>query len=377
MMASSPNALTIAEHHQEFDRKSRTHPKLHPGSPQQADIKRLIFLVDEGVRDMASFGPLAANAGASSAIMVDRGCGTGPNTVHLSKSFASAVRKQSSASPVTIHNDRPHDGIVSLSEQLASLRESSAGTLQCAGTFPLVAAGSFLDCLMPTSVHMVVSNAVAHWLDLAHVSAMPDGASLHNADRSFARIAERQWRTLLDATARELVPGGKLILSFIGCSSPETRDQHVPLLLLRSAAERVASEAGFPAEFGRSVVPIYLRTRTETLAPLIHDPGIARRFLVEYCEVESCECPFFSRFSRNGDALEFAKGFTRFIRGFSEWAVALWLTRLFDRAGRPCIVSDQLGQFYSDIEQAVYEQPLRWRMRRHRIVLAATRTAFD
>lgn len=373
MMTAFPKAYI-----QPTDPKRRTRPALHPCSPQQGDIERLVPEIRRGVRQMTTTGPLApdADAGSSSAILVDRGCGRGPNTIRLSEAFVSAVRQHSSASPVTIHNDRPHEGIASLSEHLASWRRSSAGISRREGTFPLVAAGSFLDRLVPVA-HMVASNAVAHWLDLTHASAMPDAALLHNADECFASIAERQWRTLLEVTARELVPGGKLIFSFMGCASTDTRDQHAPLRLLRNAAERVATQAGLPPEFGRSVVPIYLRTRAETLEPLIDDPEIASRFQVDYCKVESIECPYFSHFRRIGDAEEFARDFTRFVRRFSEWSVVLWLEQLFNHARLPCTVSDQLEQFYSDIEQAVREDPLRWQMSRNRVVLVATRTTCD
>lgn len=347
-------------------------------APQRKDLVRLEMLIEGAVEQMSREGLFPINR-KWPAVCVDRGCGAGEHATILTSAFIQTIQQYSPGPVQVIHNDRAEIDLKSLVRHINRFRPR---TNQCTpqkeqprthAAYPLISAGSFLDSLMPdNSVHMVVSNAALHWLDLGYVSA----ESYRNDETSLSEIAQSQWEMFLKTVSRELVTGGRLIISQIGAASASMREQHIPVRLVRLAATRIRRQLGFPESPNCpdwQVLPVYLRTRDEVLSPLLNEDSLLS-LSTEICEVENIDCPYFTAWCQHGCNRSFAASFTNFIRAFSEWSVRTWLINLVSHTEYHHQVSRLLNEFYQTIEQEVRQSPQDWQMRRSRIVLVARRT---
>ena len=348
-------------------------------APQRKDITRLEILIEQAVKRMSHENLLPPQNRRWPAVCVDRGCGDGDHATILTDAFAQAIQIWSQGPVQTIHNDRVEIDLRRLARHINGVRpETNRYTSQTEqsrthAAYPLISAGSFLDPLMPdNSVHMVVSNAALHWLDLGHVA----GEAYRNDEASLQEIAHSQWEMFLRTVSRELVPGGRLVISQIGAASASLREQHVPVRLVRLAAARIRRQLGFsesPNCPDWQVLPVYLRTRDEVLRPPRNKENLLS-LSTELCEAENVDCPCFAAWRQHGCHRSFAASFTNFIRAFSEWSVHSWLKQLVNDTDSHYQVSQLLDEFYQIIEQELRHSPEDWEMRRTRIVLVACRT---
>ncbi|QDT22493.1 hypothetical protein [Gimesia chilikensis] len=319
-------------------------------APQRKDLARLEPLIERAVAQMSHEG-LFPNNRKWPAVCVDRGCGADEHATILTAAFVQAMQQWSSGPVQVIHIDRAAIDLKSLVRHINRFRTVT---------------GQYSNQTEQSRTH-----AALHWLDLGYVSAK----DYQNDETCLSEIAHTQWEIFLKTVSRELVPGGRLIISQIAVASASMREQHVPVRLVRLAAARIRRQLGVsesPNYPDWQVLPVYLRTRDEVLRPLLAEENLLS-LSTELCEAEHVDCPYFTAWRQHGCNRSFAASFTNFIRAFSEWSVRIWLKSLVSQTGHHDQFSQLLHEFYQTIEQEVRQSPQDWQMRRTRIVLVARR----
>jgi len=123
----------------------------------------------------------------------------------------------------------------------------------------------------------------------------------------------------LDCRARELVPGGKMLLAQPGESSQASIADGLEDLLNDSCLDLVATGQLEQEEYERFTFPVYFRTVEELVAPLERkDSPVRGAFAVERAEALEVPTPFIVEFQRGGGVEEFADSYTGFLRAISE-----------------------------------------------------------
>jgi hypothetical protein len=201
------------------------------------------------------------------------------------------------------------------------------------GVYHGTVAGSFYGPLLPPgTVHLATCFNGIHWLDRLPAVPLPDGVthrrtrpsrSGHSASpdvtAAFRRQAEQDLVRFLEYRARELVPGGKLLVACPGdtgqvCAGDGLSDVLNDACLDLLAAGRVQRE-----HYERLTLPCYFRTVAELLAPLERAGSPVRGgFTVERARVLEVPAPFVVAFRCDGDAAAYASAYTGFLRALSE-----------------------------------------------------------
>lgn len=351
------NATSTIRHPQSTDERSSA-SILSPILPQSRDIQALEMAIESAIPEiLETQQQQPALQGLKTAVCIDRGCGDGEHSQRLIDAFARSVKRFSSFETVGFCSERWPGSFAGLA---ARTRRESPSQLD---TFKHMVCGSFLDQLLPSdSAMLVTSNAALHWLDMEDASAS-SAAVVHRDEIDWESLAAAQWKRLLRNVARELCPGGKFLVSFVGCG-PGGEAAHAPLELLRQAIMEVT---GVSRSEARRAVPIYLRSEAEVVTAL-QDSEIASWLRLDWCRVETMECPYFSLFRTDCDSDRLATHLTRFIRGFSYQSLLHWLEKKRDRveAGVVC------GHVYDWIRREIREHPEVDRWTKHSIRVSAT-----
>lgn len=345
---------------------------LTPTAPQSRDISNLANLIESEVPRMTGLFQSNHSLGRSApAVCIDRGSGSGDNSQVLADAFARAVRRVSRLPIITFCNEKTPACFSQLASQTVQSQESNYGDHF---VYRGMICASFLQQLLPdSSADLVTSNAALHWLDLSD-SDLKDHEVGFNGKKSsreevLKQIAAMQWRKLLEAVARELRPGGELIVSFVARPNHSLR-KHVPLELLDIAIRQVMGE-----DFGQLglqlayPIPIYRRAAEEIIAPFRNRLPRRLPLTLNRCHVDASACPYFAHFQQTGDSDRYAEQLTGFIRSFSSNCLHAWLHRLGHQDSAP----EMLCRIYDVIQGTVRRDPMRWQMNMHRAVVVATR----
>jgi hypothetical protein len=144
------------------------------------------------------------------------------------------------------------------------------------------------------------------------------------ATAAFNGQAEQDLVRFLDCRARELVPGGKLLLAGPGDTDEIRVGDGLADVLNDACLDLVAAGRLQRTEYERLTMPCYFRTVTEMLAPLERAGSPVRgAFTTDRAQALEVPTPFVVEFRRGGDAAAYAKAYTGFLRAISEpvvWA---------------------------------------------------------
>jgi hypothetical protein len=131
--------------------------------------------------------------------------------------------------------------------------------------------------------------------------------------------AEQDLTQFLQCRARELVPGGKLLLASPGATNEACVSDGVGDVLKDACLDMVAAGRLQRDQYERLTMPVYFRTVAELLAPLEReDSPVRRAFAVERAEAQEATTPFVVQFRRTGDVAAYAAAYTGFLRAISE-----------------------------------------------------------
>ncbi len=221
--------------------------------------------------------------------IADYGSSQGRNSLRPMQTAIAILRTRfGAARPLCVcHTDLPGNDFSALFETLQSDPDSYLRGQP--NVFATAVGRSFYESVLPPAQVLLGWSAfAAQWL-----SRVPTALAGHfhqlgatGATRAaFAAQAEQDWRTFLALRARELCVTGRLVV-LLPTVDDDGRHGIEPLFDAAndSLAELVDAGVISAAERARMVVPDYVRSRTELLAPFAANRSFAG-LVVEHCEV--------------------------------------------------------------------------------------------
>jgi len=274
---------------------------------------------------------VAIEPGELPVVIADYGSSQGKNSMVPMQVAIRAFRTRLGPKrPIFVfHEDQPRNDFSSLFEVLATDPDSYA--LREPNVFPCVIGKSFYESVLPPDyVHLGWSSYAAVWLTC--VPALIPGhffapRSAGAARAEFERQAARDWEAFLTLRARELRPGGRLVVVLPGVNDDglsgfEGLMDHANEVL----AEMVDRGEITAEERSRMVLASYPRRKGELLAPFSKD-GQFRKLAVEACDMFVLPDAAWVDYQRDGDKEALATKHALFFRSIFVPSLASALAR--------------------------------------------------
>jgi hypothetical protein len=335
-------------------------------------IEALREWVDDAVANL----PLPAPA--RPVTVLDLGSSEGGNAVRLMETIVAGLRRRTDQPLQTIYNDLTSNDFNWLFANLEAARR--AGVFG-SGVYAGAVGGSFYGPLLPpVTVHFATSFNAIHWLDRLPAVPVTDGVMYPRPDptrpgrgavpaatAAFRRQAEQDLVQFLHHRARELVPGGKLLLTAQGESDHASPSHGLTNLLNDSCLDLVAAGRMELEEYERVTIPVYFRSLAELRAPLEReDSPVRRAFAIDRAETLEVPPPFLVEFRRGGDVATYAAACTGFLRAISEPVVRAALSA---PQREPAVVEE----LYARIRARLLAEPERYVFRLIQVAVLLTR----
>jgi hypothetical protein len=302
-------------------------------SAQMSTIRALEGWIEDAVADL----PLPAPA--QPVTLLDLGSSEGRNAIQAMMMIVEKLRPRTRQAVQTIYSDLATNNFNQL---FANLEQARRADLFPAGVYAAAAGGSFYGPLRPPgTVHFATSFNSIHWLDRVPPVPVLDFVGYRRphpprqglvvspeVTAAFQQQAEQDLVRFLHCRARELVPGGKLLLAGPGDTDRLRLCDGLADLLNDACLDLVEAGRFQREEYERVTMPCYFRTVDELLAPLERgDLPVRDAFAVDRAEALEVPTPFFVEFRRSGDVHAYARAYTGFLRAVSEPVVRAALNR--------------------------------------------------
>ena len=260
----------------------------------------------------------------------DMGCADAGTSLTMIGTAIDAVSARVPGTAISvIYTDQPHNDFNALITNVYGLGPFETYLDNREQIFPLVSATSFYRQILPhNSLNLGFSATAMHWLSQKvcnisnHVQAVgAQGSEL----QAFRNQAHSDWRQILIHRAKELKPGGKLVLINFGTNEEgqylgntgginmfDTFNQIWQSFLDQM---RINNQ-----EYENMTLPQYYNSVEEFSAPLI-DPGEAvyqAGLRLDHIDTRIVKCPFAEDYSRHRDAIRFAEEYIPTIRSWNE-----------------------------------------------------------
>jgi cyclopropane-fatty-acyl-phospholipid synthase len=343
----------------------------HSGA-QLSSIQALEDWVDDAVANL----PLPS--AARPVTVLDLGSSEGRNAVQVMATVVAGIRRRTRQPVQAIFSDLASNNFNQL---FANLEEARRTGLLAGGVYPAAVGGSFYAPLLPRgTVHLATSFNSIQWLDRLPAVPLPDHvayrrplpcrpgrASSPEVTAAFRQQAEQDLVRFLECRARELVPGGKLLLASPGDTDEVRVGDGFADVLNDACLDLVAAGRLGRAEYERLTMPCYFRTVDELLAPLERaDSPVRGTFAVDRAQALEVPTPFVVEFWRGGDVAAYAGAFTGFLGAVSEPVVR---AALHQQQGQAATVEC----LYECIEARLLAEPERYLWRYIQVAALLTR----
>jgi cyclopropane-fatty-acyl-phospholipid synthase len=308
-------------------------------------------------------------------VVLDLGSSEGRNAVAAMRVAVVALRARTAQPIQTIYSDLASNNFNQLFANLAE-----AGTL-ADEVYASAAAGSFYGPLMPSgSVHIATCFTALLWLDrlpaepvrdfVCYRRPTPPRAGLTTTpaqSAAFQTQAAADLQAFLRQRARELVPGGKLVVCVPGDDTVGRCCDGLYDVLNDACLDLVSANRVTCTAHERLTIPVYFRTLAE-VREAVESPASSLRdaFTIDAAESLVVPTPFVDAFRRTGDVKSFAAAYAGFLRAFTEPIARAALVEPGGDAG----VIDAL---YSRIRQRLEAEPERYAFRYVQVTAALTR----
>ena len=260
----------------------------------------------------------------------DMGTADAGTSLSMIGSVIDAVSARVPDAPISIvYSDQPRNDFNALIANVYGLGPFDTYLDRRDNVFPLVSGTSFYKQIVPAGTLDIGFSATAmHWLSAKacnisnHVQAVgASGAELE----AFRAQAHGDWRQILLQRARELKPGGKLVLinfaqdeqgRYLGNTGGVNMfDQFNRIWQDFLEQNRITR-----AEYENMTLPQYYNTVGEFSAPLQDqdDPVYQAGLRLEHIDTRIVQCPFAESFAQHGDAARFADEYIPTIRSWNE-----------------------------------------------------------
>jgi hypothetical protein len=291
---------------------------------QLSSIQALQDWVDDAV------ARLQLPAAAQPVTVLDLGSSEGANAVRVMASIVAGMRRRTGQPVQTVYSDLASNDFNQL---FANLEKARRAGLFPAGVYPVAAGSSFYGPLLPPgTAHLAVSFNAILWLDQLPAVPAPDFVAYRRphpprpglavspeAAAAFTRQAEQDLVRFLESRARELVPGGKLLLATPGDTDQARVADGLYDVLNDACLDLVAAGRLTREEYERLMMPVYFRTVEELLAPLEQEGSPVRgAFAVDRAQALEVPTPYIVEFRRGGGVAAYAGAYVGFLRAVSE-----------------------------------------------------------
>lgn len=306
-------------------------------SPQWKAIEAVFPFLDQAASDLPinATGPLC---------LADFGCSEGRNSIAVMQRALSTLLPRTDRTVQTIHSDLPTNDFSKLFLNLRPGEQTAFGSDR---VFSAAVGGSMYDQLLPNgSLHMATTFNAIGFLSRRPVETLPgyifpngpsrersNGFVSEDDSRAFADQAKQDVGTFLQMRARELVPGGKLLVQVFGANETASTCNGIYDLLNDAVLDQVELGKISRETYDRYYQPVYMRTLAELTAP-VTDAAYGARGLFEIEQTRSYEIavPFNERFQSDGDLERYATDYVNFFRAFTQAVLLNALPETPDRS---------------------------------------------
>lgn len=294
----------------------------------------------------------------------DMGCADGGTSLDLWRKVAGAVRRHSDADMQVTYSDQPRNDFNALVRILHGLTDFTTYRHEQSHVHLFESGSSFYEPIVPkNTLDLGFSATAMHWLSRKPCD-IPDHVHMVGASgdvlQQFEQQAQDDWQTILLHRARELKPGGKLVLAnfcrdsngyYLGNTGGENMFDNFNHLWCEFRDKGLIT----PDEYVAMTLPQYYNTVEEFSRPF-NDAGSAvmkAGLRLEHIETGIIKCPYARDFMQHKDATKFAKAFIPTIRSWNESIYFGGLsTERSDEARRNLI-----ERYYSTYEARVAANP--------------------
>jgi SAM-dependent methyltransferase len=228
--------------------------------------------------------------------VVDYGCGPGTSAIDAVKPAIEAYRVRFADAPISVcHADQPGNdwnGLFALAAGPTGYLEGSTA-IRCEA-----AVGSFYDQVATDgSVSFGTCFVASHWFNQAVRLNAPGTVWFADmtgeARTEMAAIAQRDWARFLHCRARELRPGGFMLVSTLGAVADDSEINGAAVSgrgiyrAIQDVAQGMAEDGLINrAALDSFVFGLWFMTDEEARVPLERDPQLAEAYEVEDIRVE-------------------------------------------------------------------------------------------
>ncbi len=312
---------------------------------------------------MAAIERMAPGARSGPFTLADMGCADGGTSLDMVGAALTRVRELAPDRPlVVVYSDQLMNDYNALFRIVHGASELHEGLPALEGLSVFASATSFYRRILPPgTLDLGFSATAMHWLSRKpceisdHVQAVgAQGEELV----AFAEQGRKDWETILLARARELAPGGRLVLVNF-CRDEQGRylghTDGINMFETFNDLWRAMLEEGAitASEFRAMSLPQYYKDVEEFSAPLtdptspVHKAGLR----LESIETRIVRCPYAAAFKDHGDAALFAKSYIPTLRS---WTESTFFKALSER--RPLEERRALIERYYDTYEAMVRE---------------------
>lgn len=291
----------------------------------------------------------------------DMGCADGGTSLTLWRSVIDKIRSSDSTDIQIVYADQVHNDFNALVQILHGHTQFESYLPHSENVNVLESGASFYSPILPAgSLHLGYSATAMHWLsrkpcDISdHVHMV--GASGSEYDQ-FRDQARSDWQTILLHRARELKPGGRLVLVNFCRDDNNHYLGNTGGINMFSEFNRIwqsfVDDGVVTAEEYRSMtLPQYYNTKEEFSEPLLDQssPVYASGMRLVDIETAIVECPFARDFREHNNASKFAKDYIPTIRSWNESTYFAGLNQGRSLAERQEIIASYYQTYQHEVE---------------------------
>jgi hypothetical protein len=341
-------------------------------SAQLSSIQAIEDWVDDAVASLPLPDP------ARPVTILDLGSSEGRNAIAVMARIVAQLRQRTDQPLQTIYSDLASNNFNQLFANLDGARRAG---LLAEDVYASAVGGSFYGPLLPPgTVHLATSFNSILWLDRLPAIPLrgyiayrrphpprPGLVVLPEVVAAFERQAEQDLIRFLEYRARELVPGGKLLVASPADSDEARINDGLADVLDDACHDLIAAGELKREQYECLTMPQYCRTLAELLAPVEQkDSPVHGAFAVNRAQALEVSTPFSVEYERTGDVTAYAAAYAGFLRAISEPVVRAAF-------GEPESESPTIARFYDRVRVRLQAEPERYVFRYFMVAVLLTR----
>jgi len=292
----------------------------------------------------------------------DMGCADGGTSLEMVRTAIGKVRGRTQIPINVVYADQTGNDYNALCQTVYGHTPFTTWLGEHSDTFPFMSGTSFYNQVVADgALNLGFSATAMHWLsekpcDISdHVQAV--GAK--GAEReAFVRQGAKDWETILLLRARELAPGGRLVLMNFGVDEEgrylgNTDGINMFDRFNENWQQFLSDGVITEQEYKGMTLPQYYNSVEEFSAPF-KDPSspVSKAGLrLEHVETRVVRCPFAEDFKSHGDSAKFASEYIPTIRSWNQSIFAGALASSRPEQERAELIENYYGTYESQVRE--------------------------